>query len=109
MLSKIVLDSIDRYLFEIAAQDRLVNRRDCRAFAIVSDRQRIAGGLTRQLQAPRPRAEEDARAKFQGPDWYSRLTTKGSAKPADLSVEQLTKTAKALRGHDFTVAAAAGG
>lgn len=49
--SKIILDSIDRYLFGLAARDGLVNRRDRRAFGIVADRMRIADSLARQLQA----------------------------------------------------------
>jgi hypothetical protein len=49
--SKILLDSLDRYLFALAAEDGLVNRRNRRAFAIVSDRMRVADGLARQLQA----------------------------------------------------------
>jgi len=44
-----VLDSLDRYLFELAAQGGLVNRRNRRAFAIVADRMRVADSLTRQL------------------------------------------------------------
>lgn len=48
--SKILLDSIDRYLFELAAADRLVNRRSRRVFAIVADRMRVADSLARQLQ-----------------------------------------------------------
>ena len=47
--TKIVLDSLDRYLFELAAQGGLVNRRNRRAFAIVADRMRVADSLTRQL------------------------------------------------------------
>jgi hypothetical protein len=47
----IVLHSLDRYLFDLATQDGLVNRRNRRAFAIVADRKRVADGLARQLQA----------------------------------------------------------
>ncbi len=46
----IILHSMDRYLFELAAQDGLVNRRSRRAFAIVADRQRVADSLARQLE-----------------------------------------------------------
>ncbi len=49
--SKIVLDSVDRYLFALAAQDGLVNRRSRRAFVVVEQRMRVADGLARQLQA----------------------------------------------------------
>lgn len=49
--SKILLDSLDRYVFLLAEQDGLVNRRNRRVFAIVADRMRVADGLTRQLQA----------------------------------------------------------
>ena len=49
--SLIVLQSIDAYLFKIAAQDGLVNKRNRRAFAIVGDRMRVADSLTRQLAA----------------------------------------------------------
>lgn len=49
--SKILLDSLDRYLFELAGTGGLVNRRNRRAFAIVTDRMRVADGLARQLQA----------------------------------------------------------
>jgi hypothetical protein len=46
----IVLASLDRYLFELAAKDGLVNRRSRHAFAIVQDRMRVADSLTKQLQ-----------------------------------------------------------
>ncbi len=49
--TKILLDSIDRYVFELAAQDGLVSRRNRRAFAIVADRMRVADSLARQLAA----------------------------------------------------------
>ena len=49
--SKILLDSLDRYVFLLAEQNGLVNRRNRRVFAIVADRMRVADGLTRQLQA----------------------------------------------------------
>jgi hypothetical protein len=49
--TRIMLDSLDRYLFELAAQGGLVNRRNRRAFAIVADRMRVADSLTRQLGA----------------------------------------------------------
>jgi hypothetical protein len=47
--TKIVLDSLDRYLFELAGLGGLVNRRNRRAYSIVADRQRVADSLTRQL------------------------------------------------------------
>jgi hypothetical protein len=49
--TKILLDSIDRYVIELAAQDGLVSRRYRSAFRIVSDRMRVADGLAKQLQA----------------------------------------------------------
>ncbi len=49
--TKIVLDSLDRYLFALATMDGLVNRRNRRAFAIVADRMRVADSLARQLAA----------------------------------------------------------
>ncbi len=49
--TKIILDSIDRYLFELAESGGLVNRRNRKAFAVVQDRMRVADGLARQLQA----------------------------------------------------------
>jgi hypothetical protein len=49
--TKILLDSLDRYVFELAAQDGLVSRRDRRAFAVVADRMRTADSLARQLAA----------------------------------------------------------
>jgi hypothetical protein len=49
--TKIVLDSLDRYLFELAGLGGLVNRRNRRAYSIVADRMRVADSLTRQLQA----------------------------------------------------------
>jgi hypothetical protein len=49
--TRIMLDSLDRYLFELAAQGGLVNRRNRRAYSIVADRMRVADSLTRQLQA----------------------------------------------------------
>lgn len=49
--SKILLDSLDRYVFLLAQQDGLVNRRNRRAYAVVAERMRVADGLTRQLQA----------------------------------------------------------
>jgi hypothetical protein len=47
----VLLHSVDRYLFQLAARDGLVNRRSRRAFQILSDRQRLADGLTKQCQA----------------------------------------------------------
>jgi hypothetical protein len=49
--TKIVLDSLDRYLFQLATIDGLVNKRNRRAFAIVVDRMRVADSLARQLAA----------------------------------------------------------
>jgi hypothetical protein len=49
--SMIILSSIDRYLFALAMQDGLVNKRCRRAFPIVEQRMRIADSLMRQLQA----------------------------------------------------------
>ena len=49
--SKIILDSLDRYLFDLAESGGLVNRRNRKAFAVVQDRMRVADSLTRQLQA----------------------------------------------------------
>ena len=49
--TKIVLDSLHRYLFELAGLGGLVNRRNRRAYSIVADRQRVADSLTRQLAA----------------------------------------------------------
>ncbi len=49
--TKIILDSLDRYLFELAEIGGLVNRRSRKAFAVVQDRMRVADSLTRQLQA----------------------------------------------------------
>jgi hypothetical protein len=49
--TKILLDSIDRYVFELAAQDGLVSRRTRSAFRVVADRMRVADSLARQLAA----------------------------------------------------------
>jgi hypothetical protein len=49
--TKIVLDSLDRYLFELADLGGLVNRRNRRACSIIADRMRVADSLTRQLTA----------------------------------------------------------
>ncbi len=49
--TKIILDSLDRYLFELAESGGLINRRNRKAFAVVQDRMRVADSLTRQLQA----------------------------------------------------------
>jgi hypothetical protein len=49
--SKILLDSIDRYVIELAFQEGLVSRRHRAAFQVVADRMRVADGLARQLQA----------------------------------------------------------
>jgi hypothetical protein len=50
--TKIILDSLDRYLFELADIAGLVNRRDRRACSIIADRMRVADSLTRQLPCP---------------------------------------------------------
>jgi hypothetical protein len=47
--SLIVLQSIDAYLFKLAAEDGLVNKRSRRTFPIVTDRMRVADSLARQL------------------------------------------------------------
>jgi hypothetical protein len=49
--SLIILQSLDAYLFRLASDDGLVNRRSRRAFVIVQDRMRVADSLARQLQA----------------------------------------------------------
>jgi hypothetical protein len=49
--SMILLASLDRYVFALAAADGLVNRRSRRVFPVVESRMRVADGLTRQLQA----------------------------------------------------------
>ena len=49
--TKIILDSIDRYVFELATAGGLVSRRTRTAFRVVADRMRVADGLARQLQA----------------------------------------------------------
>lgn len=49
--SMIILTSLDRYVFQLASTDGLVNRRSRRVFAIVEQRQRVADSLARQLQA----------------------------------------------------------
>jgi hypothetical protein len=49
--TKVILDSLDRYVFELATEDGLVSRKYRRAFAVVLDRMRVADGLARQLQA----------------------------------------------------------
>ena len=49
--TKIILDSIDRYVFELAAAGGLVSRRTRTAFRVVSDRGRVADSLVRQLAA----------------------------------------------------------
>ncbi len=48
--SKIILDSLDMYVFDLAGILGLVNRRNRRVFAIVQDRMRVADSLARQLQ-----------------------------------------------------------
>jgi hypothetical protein len=49
--SKIILDSLDRFIFELTGSGRgLVNRRSRHAFRIVTDRMRVADGFVRQIQ-----------------------------------------------------------
>jgi hypothetical protein len=49
--SKIVLSSLDAFLFQLASSGQgLVNRRGRFAYRIVNDRMRVADSLTRQLQ-----------------------------------------------------------
>jgi hypothetical protein len=47
----IVLSSLDHYVFELAGSGGLVNRRTRVAFGVVTDRQRVADTLVRQLLA----------------------------------------------------------
>lgn len=70
--SKIILDSLDRYIFELAESGGLVSRRTRKAFAVVADRMRVADSLTRQLQAlglerrsrPAPSLQDYLRARY---------------------------------------------
>jgi hypothetical protein len=48
--SMILLASLDAYVFELAGQGGLANRKHRRVFPVVLDRMRIADGLARQLQ-----------------------------------------------------------
>jgi hypothetical protein len=49
--SKIILSSLDAFLFQLASSGQgMVNRRGRYAYRIVSDRMRVADGLARQLQ-----------------------------------------------------------
>jgi hypothetical protein len=77
--TKIILDSLDRYLFELAEIGGLINRRSRKAFAVVQDRMRVADSLTRQLQAlgmeRQVKTVDLARALRQGSD------SRGSDKP----------------------------
>ena len=82
--SKVILDSIDRYLFGLAARDGLVNRRDRRAFAIVADRMRIADSLARQLQALGLERRRDV------PDLTSYLAERYSTEPSGDSGSEAT-------------------
>jgi hypothetical protein len=66
--TRVMLDSLDLYLFELAAQGGLANRRNRRACSIVADRMRVADSLTRQLQALGP--TEGRRSP--GPGWRRR-------------------------------------
>jgi hypothetical protein len=48
--SKVILDSLDAFVFELAGSGRgLVNRRSRYAFRIVNDRMRVADSLVKQL------------------------------------------------------------
>ena len=49
--SMILLASLDRYVFALAEEGGLVNRRSRRVFPVVESRMRVADGLARQLQA----------------------------------------------------------
>jgi hypothetical protein len=49
--SMILLASLDAYVFELAGQGGLTNRKHRRVFPVVLDRMRVADGLARQLQA----------------------------------------------------------
>jgi hypothetical protein len=49
--SMILLASLDAYVFELAGQGGLANRKHRRVFPVVLDRMRVADGLARQLQA----------------------------------------------------------
>jgi hypothetical protein len=49
--SLVLLASVDKYIFELAATDELVSRKHRRVFAVVTDRMTMADRLTRQLQA----------------------------------------------------------
>jgi hypothetical protein len=53
--TKIVLDSLDRYLFELAGTGGLVNRRNRRAYSIVTDRMRVASPSTPRRRRRRRR------------------------------------------------------
>jgi hypothetical protein len=61
--SQILLQTVDRYLFDLASRNGVVNKRSRRVFQVVGDRMRIAEGLVRQLQAlgleRRPRKGRD--------------------------------------------------
>jgi hypothetical protein len=46
----ILLASLDAYVFELAGQGGLANRKHRRVFPVVLDRMRVADGLGRQLQ-----------------------------------------------------------
>jgi hypothetical protein len=48
--SMILLASLDAYVFELAGQGGLANRKHRRVFPVVLDRMRVADGLARQLQ-----------------------------------------------------------
>ena len=47
--TKIILDSLDMYVFELAGIAGLVNRRNRKVATVVTDRMRVADSLARQL------------------------------------------------------------
>ena len=47
--TKIILDSLDMYVFELAGISGLVNRRNRKVATVVTDRMRVADSLARQL------------------------------------------------------------
>jgi hypothetical protein len=79
--TKIVLDSLDRYLFELAGIGGLVNRRNRRAYSIIADRMRVADSLTRQLAAVGLTREE--RPPIDLTQYLTQRRSSGSAPHAD--------------------------
>jgi hypothetical protein len=92
--SKIILDSLDRYVFELATEDGLVSRKYRRAFSVVLDRMRVADGLARQLQT----LGLD-RAVPPAPDLAAYLARRPRARQA----AQASQTGRELNGGDPTV------